>query len=178
VRVQEQAPDTAGGMRMVSRRIRELAPSPTLAMDTRAKELARRGARVLNLSVGEPDFDTPEHVKEAAIRAIRDGFTKYTPSAGIPELREAVAAKLQRENGLAYAPSEVVICAGGKHVLYNLFQVILDPGDEVIVPVPIWPTFIEQVKLAGAGAHGGGPQAACGRCRGPPHAAHTCPCAE
>ncbi len=149
VTVQGQAPGTAGSVRMVSRRIRELAPSPTLAMDTRAKELARRGAKVLNLSVGEPDFDTPEHVKEAAIRAIRDGFTKYTPSAGIPELREAVAAKLQRENGLAYAPSEVVICAGGKHVLYNLFQVILDPGDEVIVPVPIWPTFIEQVKLAG-----------------------------
>ena len=132
----------------LSGRIQAMAPSPTMAMDTQAREVAQQGHRVLNLALGEPDFDTPEHIKEAAYKAIRDGKTKYTPSGGIPELKEAICQKFSRENRVTYQPDEVVVCVGGKHALYNVFVAICDPGDEVLVPVPTWQTFLEQIRLA------------------------------
>ena len=132
----------------VANRILELTPSPTMAMDAKAKAMVRSGIDVINLSVGEPDFDTPEHIKAAAIAAIQDGFNKYTPAGGIPELKEAIAEKLSRENGVDYSPSEVVACVGGKQAVCNVFLAICDPGDEVIVHAPTWPTFLEQIKLA------------------------------
>lgn len=138
-----------GNAQHVSTRVRSLAPSPTIAMDARAKAMARQGIDVLALTVGEPDFDTPEHIKAAAQKAIRDGKTKYTPSGGLPELREAVCQKFARENGVEYEPSETVICVGGKQALYNVMLTICDPGDEVLIPVPAWPTFSDQVTLVG-----------------------------
>jgi aspartate aminotransferase len=132
----------------LSRRLQALPPSPTIAVDTKAKALVRQGVDVLALTVGEPDFDTPDHIKAAAERAIRDGKTKYTPAGGVPELREAICEKFARENGLRYEPAETVACVGGKQVLYNIMLAILDPGDEVIVPTPNWPTFADQVALA------------------------------
>jgi aspartate aminotransferase len=133
----------------LSQRLQALKPSPTIAMDARAKALRAAGADVLALTLGEPEFDTPEHIKAAAQKAIRDGKTNYTPSGGIPELRQAVCTKLARDNGVAYDPTETVICVGGKQVLYNLMLALLDPGDEVVVPVPAWPTFADQVGLVG-----------------------------
>ena len=132
----------------VADRILEMTPSPTMAMDAKAKAMVRSGIDVINLSVGEPDFDTPAHIKEAAIAAIRDGFNKYTPAGGIPELKEAIAEKLSRENGVDYSANEVVACVGGKQAVCNVFLAICDPGDEVIVHAPTWPTFLEQIKLA------------------------------
>ncbi len=132
----------------VANRILDLTPSPTMAMDAKAKAMVRSGVDVINLSVGEPDFDTPEHIKEAAIAAIQEGFNKYTPAGGIPELKEAIAEKLSRENGVDYTPNEVVACVGGKQAVCNVFLAICDPGDEVIVHAPTWPTFLEQIKLA------------------------------
>ncbi len=132
----------------VADRILNLTPSPTMAMDAKAKAMVRSGIDVINLSVGEPDFDTPDHIKEAAIAAIQEGFNKYTPAGGIPELKEAIAEKLSRENGVDYSPNEVVACVGGKQAVCNVFLAICDPGDEVIVHAPTWPTFLEQIKLA------------------------------
>jgi len=117
-------------------------------MDSQAKEMVRSGIDVVNLSVGEPDFDTPGHIKEAAIKAIRAGFTKYTPAGGIPELKGAIAAKLKRENGVEYSPADIVACVGGKQAIYNILLAICNPGDEIIIHTPTWPTFVEQVKLA------------------------------
>lgn len=134
----------------IARRLQTMAPSPTVAADAKAKEMQRCGVRVLNLSVGEPDFDTPEHIKEAATRALREGRTKYTLSGGMPELKEAIREKFARENGVEYAPNEVVACVGGKQALYNVFLAICDPEDEVLIPVPTWPTFVDQVTLVGA----------------------------
>ena len=132
----------------VADRILEMTPSPTMAMDAKAKAMVRSGIDVINLSVGEPDFDTPAHIKEAAIAAIQDGFNKYTPAGGIPELKDAIAEKLSRENSVDYNASEVVACVGGKQAVCNVFLAICDPGDEVIVHAPTWPTFLEQIKLA------------------------------
>ena len=132
----------------VADRILKLTPSPTMAMDAKAKAMVRSGIDVINLSVGEPDFDTPAHIKEAAITAIQEGFNKYTPAGGIPELKEAIAEKLLRENGVDYSANEVVACVGGKQAVCNVFLAICDPGDEVIVHAPTWPTFLEQIKLA------------------------------
>ena len=132
----------------VADRILALTPSPTMAMDAKAKAMVRSGIDVINLSVGEPDFDTPAHIKEAAIAAIQEGFNKYTPAGGIPELKEAIAEKLSRENGVDYSANEVVACVGGKQAVCNVFLAICDPGDEVIVHAPTWPTFLEQIKLA------------------------------
>ena len=132
----------------VADRILALTPSPTMAMDAKAKAMVRSGIDVINLSVGEPDFDTPAHIKDAAIAAIQEGFNKYTPAGGIPELKEAIAEKLSRENGVDYTPNEVVACVGGKQAVCNVFLAICDPGDEVIVHAPTWPTFLEQIKLA------------------------------
>ena len=133
----------------LARRLAEIQPSPTLALNARAKALAAAGKDVAGLSAGEPDFDTPEHVKEAAIQALREGFTKYTATAGIPELRAAIVKKLREENELDFAPDQVIVTNGGKHALYNCFQALLSDGDEVVMFAPYWVSYPEQVLLAG-----------------------------
>ncbi len=129
--------------------LRRVKPSATLAATDKARELARQGKNIISLSVGEPDFDTPENIKQAAIKAIVDGRTKYTNTDGIIELKEAVCAKFARENGLAYKPSQVNVSPGGKAVLYNAFVSSLSPGDEVIIPAPYWVSYPDMVLLAG-----------------------------
>ena len=129
--------------------LRRVKPSATLAATDKARELARQGRDIISLSVGEPDFDTPDNVKEAGIKAIRDGKTKYTDTAGIPELKAAIVAKFERENGLAYKPGQVIVCPGGKAVLYNAFVASLSPGDEVVIPAPYWVSYPDMVLLAG-----------------------------
>ncbi|MBF0505503.1 MAG: pyridoxal phosphate-dependent aminotransferase [Nitrospirae bacterium] len=132
---------------MLSERSLRIKPSPTLAIDAKAKAMKAGGIDVLNFGVGEPDFDTPEHVKEAAIKAIRDGFTKYTPVGGIDELKEAIIGKLHTDNGLEYAKDEVVVSCGAKHSLYNIAQALFNPGDEIIVPAPYWVSYPDQALL-------------------------------
>lgn len=134
---------------MFADRIQTLLPSPTIAIDTKAKALKQQGIPVINLSAGEPDFDTPEHIKTAAKQALDAGFTKYSAPQGLPELRELVAHKFAKENNIAYDPSQIVIGAGSKQLLYAAFQLLCNPGDEVLVPIPSWSTFAEQIKLAG-----------------------------
>jgi aspartate aminotransferase len=121
-----------------------------LALNTKANQLKAQGIDIVNFGVGEPDFDTPENIREAAIRAIREGFTRYTPVGGIPELKEAVAHKFQEDYGLTYQPAEIVVSCGGKHALYNLFQIMFDPGDEVIIPAPFWVSYVPMAMLAEA----------------------------
>ncbi|NLN17741.1 MAG: pyridoxal phosphate-dependent aminotransferase [Firmicutes bacterium] len=133
----------------LSTRALSMQPSATLAMDALTNQMIRQGIDVVNLTVGQPDFDTPINVKEAAIEAIQSGFTKYTPASGIPELKEAICRRFAEDCGLKYTPQEVVICVGAKHALYNIFQVLLDEGDEVIVPAPYWVSYLEQIRLAG-----------------------------
>jgi aspartate aminotransferase len=133
----------------LSDRVKAISPSPTLAVDARAKELQAQGMDIVNFGVGEPDFDTPLHVGDAAIAAIRGGFTRYTPAAGTLELREAIGARLSRELALEYRPDEVVVSVGAKHSLYNAVMALCNPGDEVLIPAPYWVTYPEQVKLAG-----------------------------
>lgn len=135
-------------MSWISERARNAAPSPTLAITAKFKALQAQGVDVVGFGAGEPDFDTPDHIKAAAIEALNSGQTKYTASSGTPQLKDAIVAKLQRENGLAYKPNQIIVSAGAKHSIYNLFQAVLDPGDEVIVPVPYWVSYPEQVKLA------------------------------
>ena len=137
----------------ISKRAKEVPPSATIAVTARAKELKAQGIDVVGFGAGEPDFDTPDYIKEAAIAAIKAGKTKYTPAAGIIELRTTIAQKLQKENGLAYAPEQVVVNIGGKHSVYEAMQAVLDPGDEVILPSPYWVTYVETIKLAGATAN-------------------------
>ncbi len=124
-------------------------PSATIAVTNKARELKAAGRDVIGLGAGEPDFDTPDNVKQAAIQAIRDGKTKYTAVDGIPELKEAIAAKFARENDLAYEPAEISVGTGGKQVLYNALMATLNPGDEVIVPAPYWVSYPDMVALAG-----------------------------
>jgi len=133
----------------LSKRVQQLAPSTTLAITAKAKELKKQGRDVIGLGAGEPDFNTPEPILRAAEEAMRAGHTKYTPSGGIPELKQAIVEKFRRDNGLTYRPEQIVVTSGAKHALYNLFQVLIDPGDEVIIPAPYWVSYIEQVKLAG-----------------------------
>jgi aspartate aminotransferase len=130
--------------------MKSLAPSSTLAVQARARELRARGVDVISFGAGEPDFDTPERIKAAAVQALRRGETKYTEVAGIPELRAAVCAKLKRDQGLDYEPAEVLISVGAKHTLFNLAAALLDPGDEVLVPSPYWVSYPEQARLLGA----------------------------
>lgn len=130
--------------------VRAITPSMTIGMDDRARRLRREGVDVVSFAAGEPDFDTPEVIKRAAIKAIQEGFTKYTSPAGIIELRQAVAAHLRATYGAAYAPEEIVITAGGKPALYFTLRALCEPGDEVLVPVPAWVSYMEQIKLAGA----------------------------
>jgi aspartate aminotransferase len=134
----------------ISRRAAALAPSLTLAIDSKAKAMKAEGQDVVGFGAGEPDFDTPQHIKDAAIKALNDGFTKYTPSSGIPELRQAIADKFKRENGLSYKPSQIIVSSGGKHSCYNVILATCEEGDEVIIPAPYWLSSPEMVKLAGA----------------------------
>ena len=134
----------------ISTRAKNLVPSATLAIGAKARQMQADGIDVIGFAQGEPDFDTPDHIKEAAIQAARDGFTKYTATGGINELKDAVVTKLKRDNGLTYTRNQVLISCGGKHSLYNVFQALLDPGDEVIIPAPYWVSFPEQVKLCEA----------------------------
>jgi aspartate aminotransferase len=133
----------------LSTRVQAVKPSPTLAITARAKALRAAGKDVIGLGAGEPDFDTPDHIKEAAIAAINDGFTKYTAVDGTPELKQAIVAKFQRENGLEYTPEQILVSCGGKQSFYNLAQAILDPGDEVIIPAPYWVSYPDMALLAG-----------------------------
>ncbi|WP_406614929.1 pyridoxal phosphate-dependent aminotransferase [Candidatus Caldatribacterium sp.] len=137
-----------GGVR-ISKRVQMIAPSATLSISAKAQELKRQGVDVISFSAGEPDFDTPSFIKEEAKRAIDAGFTKYTPTPGIPELREAICEKLKRENGLLYSPQEVIVSCGAKHSLYNAIMTLCEPGDEVLLPIPFWVTYLEQIRLAG-----------------------------
>lgn len=134
---------------MLSHRIQTLSESITIAISTLAAELKAQGKDVLSFSAGEPDFDTPEVIKQTAIKAINDGFTKYTAVEGIKELKVAVADKLKRENGLTYGLDQIIVNNGAKHSLFNLFQAIIDEGDEVIIPAPYWVTYPELVKYSG-----------------------------
>lgn len=134
----------------LSNAVNRVEPSATIAVTTKASELKRAGKDVIGLGAGEPDFDTPDHIKEAANKAIRDGNTKYTPADGIPELKEAICAKFERDNGLSYKPSQVNVSPGGKPVIFNAFISTLDPGDEVIIPAPYWVTYPAIAKIAGA----------------------------
>ncbi|HEC98612.1 MAG TPA: pyridoxal phosphate-dependent aminotransferase [Nitrospirae bacterium] len=132
---------------MVSERAKRVKPSPTLAMDTKAKEMKSQGIDVISFGVGEPDFDTPDNIKEAAIKAIRDGHTKYTPVGGIPQLKDAITEKLRKDNALSYKKEEIIVSCGAKHSLYNIAQAILSPGDEVVIPSPYWVSYPAQVLL-------------------------------
>ncbi len=134
----------------VSKRAQSVPPSATLAVTNRAKELKAQGKDVVGFGAGEPDFDTPDYIKEAAIKALKEGKTKYTPASGIPELKAAIARKLETENGLKYAPEQIVVNIGGKHSVYEAMQAVLDPGDELLLPAPFWVTYPEAAKLAGA----------------------------
>ncbi|MBI2659368.1 pyridoxal phosphate-dependent aminotransferase [Candidatus Woesearchaeota archaeon] len=135
---------------MLAQRVKNIAPSATLAIDAMAKQLKKEGKDVVIFGAGEPDFNTPENIKLAAKKAIDSNFTRYTPVGGIPELRNAVAAKLKRENKLDYDASEVLISCGGKHSLFNIAMAVLDKGDEAILPVPYWVSYEEMIKIAEA----------------------------
>src|SRR5918995_2650372 len=132
---------------MLANRLKTLAPSSTLAVQAKAKALRAQGIDVISFGAGEPDFDTPQRIKDAAVQAMRRGHTKYTEVGGIPELRAAACAKFKRDNGLDYEPADVLVSCGAKHTLYNIFVALLDPGDEVLVPSPYWVSYPEQVRL-------------------------------
>ncbi len=132
----------------LSKRVQQLSSSPTLAITAKAKALKQQGHDVIGLGAGEPDFNTPLHIIEAAKKAMDAGYTKYTATGGIPKLKHAIVEKLQKDNGLTYKSSQIVVTVGAKYALYTLFQALLDEGDEVIIPAPYWVSYIEQVKLA------------------------------
>ena len=134
----------------LSQKAMSIKPSATLAITAKANQMRAEGIDVISFGAGEPDFDTPEHIKKAAISAIEAGFTKYTPVGGIEELKEAIVAKLKRENKVEYDISEVLVSSGGKHSYYNVAQAMFDPGDEVIIPTPYWVSYPPIIKLAGA----------------------------
>lgn len=136
-------------MSIIANRMAAIKPSPTIAVTTLANELKAQGRDVIGLGAGEPDFDTPDSIKEAAVAAIEAGKTKYTAVDGTPELKAAVAAKFARENGLDYRPEEISVAAGGKQIIYNALMATLDPGDEVIIPAPYWVSYPDMVLLAG-----------------------------
>lgn len=134
---------------LLANRVKTLTPSSTLAITAKAKELKEQGIDVIGLGAGEPDFNTPENILDAAKKSMDAGLTKYTPSGGLPALKKAIIDKLARDNNLTYKANEIIVGVGAKHVLYTLFQVILNEGDEVIIPIPYWVSYPEQVKLAG-----------------------------
>jgi aspartate aminotransferase len=134
----------------LANRVQKIEPSPTLAITAKAASMKAQGIDIIGFGAGEPDFDTPDNIKEAAIKALKDGFTKYTAADGIADLKEAIIKKFKRMNGLDYKPSEIIVTCGGKHSLYNIAQALFQSGDEVIVPSPYWVTFPAQVILAEA----------------------------
>jgi aspartate aminotransferase len=134
----------------IAKRMEQIKPSPTLAVSAKAAAMKAEGIDVIGFGAGEPDFDTPDHIKQAAIAAIEAGFTKYTPAGGTPELKKTVAAKLQRDNSLEYNNTEILISCGAKHSLYNAFQALLNEGDEIIIPAPYWVSYPDMAYLAGA----------------------------
>jgi len=134
----------------LAHRVSEISESVTLDIAAKAKKMVSEGIDVVSLSAGEPDFDTPSHIKEAAIEAIRSGFTKYTPSSGIIELKEAISRNFKAENALEYGTSQIVVSNGAKHSLNNIFQVLCEKGDEVIIPSPYWLSYPAMVRMAEA----------------------------
>jgi len=135
---------------LLSQRISVIKPSPTLAINAKAVSMRQQGVDVISFGVGEPDFDTPKHIRQAAVRAMEEGFTRYTAAGGMPELKDAIIEKFREDNNLTYERDAVMVSCGGKHVLYNLAQAILDPGDEVVIPSPYWVSYPPIVVLAGA----------------------------
>jgi aspartate aminotransferase len=133
----------------LSARVQAVKPSPTLAVTARAAEMRAAGKDIIGLGAGEPDFDTPEHIKNAAVKAINDGFTKYTPVDGTADLKQAIINKFKRDNGLDYEMDQILVSCGGKQSFYNLAQAILDPGDEVVIPAPYWVSYPDMTLLAG-----------------------------
>ncbi len=136
-------------MEVLAKRIRTISPSQTLAISAKAKAMKQAGEDVISFGAGEPDFSTPEHIVEAAVDALRKGYTKYTPAAGTPELRRAICSKLRRDNGLDYEPSQIIVSNGAKHSVFNVCYALVDEGDEVIIPAPYWLTYPEIVKCCG-----------------------------
>ena len=136
--------------KVISKSVAGISPSATEETSFLANQLKRQGINIISFAQGEPDFDTPENIKEAAIAAIREGFTKYTDVPGIPELRQAVADKFKRENGIDYEPDQILICNGGKQALYQVFRTICEKGDQVLIPTPCYVSYTEQIKLTGA----------------------------
>jgi aspartate aminotransferase len=134
----------------ISARAAQLSPSLTLSIDSKAKAMKAEGIDVCGFGAGEPDFDTPEHIKAACIAALEAGFTKYTPSAGLPELRQAIAEKLEADNQISYRPSQIVVSSGAKHSCFNAILATCQPGDEVLIPSPYWVSYPDMVRLAGA----------------------------
>ncbi len=134
----------------ISKKAQNISPSITLAISAKAKQMKEEGIDVINFGVGEPDFDTPANIKNAAIEAIKQGHTKYTPASGLPQLKKAICAKLKSDNNLDYNPENIIVSNGAKHSLYNIFQAICDPEDEVIIPAPYWVSYPEMVKMADA----------------------------
>ncbi|HHT9119503.1 MAG TPA: pyridoxal phosphate-dependent aminotransferase [Candidatus Hypogeohydataceae bacterium YC41] len=135
---------------MLSKLVEELQDSGTIKVSTRVKQMAQKGIKVLGFGMGEPDFDTPQYIKQAAIMAIEEGFTKYTPTTGTPELREAICDKLWKDNHLKYSPTQIIVSAGAKQAIHNIILVLCEKGQEVIMPSPYWVSYPEQVRLAGA----------------------------
>jgi len=133
---------------MLSKRALRINPSPTLAITAKAKEMKKQGIDIISFAAGEPDFDTPDHIKQAAIQAIKDGFTKYTATSGIPELKKAICDKFKKDNNLVYLPEQILVSNGAKQCLFNIIQVLIDHGDEVLIPSPYWVSYEEMVKLA------------------------------
>ena len=130
--------------------LQSITPSVTLAISAQTKKMKAEGIPVIGFGAGEPDFDTPDYIKEAAIQAINDGFTRYTPATGIEDLKQAICDKLQRDNGLSYTPSNIVVSCGAKHTIFNVIQVLCNKGDEVVIPSPYWLSYPEMVKMVGA----------------------------
>ncbi len=135
-------------MQLIAERLGRISPSQTIAITSKARALKAAGRDIISLSAGEPDFDTPENIKQAAVRAIQDGETKYTDVAGTLALRRAVTAKFKRDSGLDYAPDEVIVGTGGKQIIYNAMVATLDAGDEVVIPSPCWVSYPDIVALA------------------------------
>ncbi len=129
----------------LAERVKALTPSTTLAITARAKELKSQGVDVIGLGAGEPDFNTPQHIIDAAYASMTEGLTKYTPSGGLPALKDEIIKKFQRDQGITYTQKEIIVTSGAKHALYTLFQVILNEGDEVIIPTPFWVSYPEEV---------------------------------
>ena len=137
-------------MSTLTKRAKAISPSPTLAITAKAKAMQAEGIDVIGFGAGEPDFDTPEHIKQAAIKALSEGFTKYTPTAGIPQLKKAICDRFKEDSGLEYDPSQVIVSCGAKHSIYNIVQVLCEAGDEVIIPSPYWVSYPEMVRVAEA----------------------------